>query len=194
MFGHSRLWRSLALAVAVIGASTPARGQTHWAGSMSGTNEVPPNTSTASGWADIFLNGNMLSVSLVWQGLLGGNPTAAHIHCCTAPGANAGVAIGFAGFPAAASGTYTNTYDLTNPAVYNAAFRSNNGGTAAGAEAALINGLNAGRVYVNVHNAQFPGGEIRANVVATPEPASLVLMATGLAAFAAVGWRRRRSA
>ncbi len=195
MHGHSRLWRTLALAVALVGASTPARAQTHWAGALLGTNEVPPNASPATGWADIFLNGDLLTVDMYWRGLIGGPPAAAHLHCCTAPGSNIGVAIGFSPFPATTSGVFTNTYDLLNSAVYTANFRNNfGGGTAAGARAALINGLNTGNAYVNVHNAQFPGGEVRANVVATPEPASVVLMATGLAAFGAVGWRRRRTA
>ncbi|MEP6731587.1 MAG: CHRD domain-containing protein [bacterium] len=66
--------------------------------------------------------------------------------------------------------------------------------SAAGAEAALIAGLDAGNAYSNIHNAMYPGGEIRALVVATPEPASLALFATGLTAIAAVGLSRRRNA
>ena len=40
----------------------------------------------------------------------------------------------------------------------------------------------------------FPGGEIRANLVTTPEPSSVVLVASGLVTFAGVGWSRRRAA
>ena len=195
MNAHSRLWRSMALATALLSVATPARAQKHWAGPMKGTNEVPANPSTATGWADIFLSGHMLTVNVVWQGLLGGNPAAAHIHCCTAQGTNVGVAIGLPGFPATTSGSYSNIFDLTNSAIYTAAFRNNfGGGTAAGAEAALIGGLDASRAYVNIHDAVYPGGEIRANVVATPEPASMGLVATGLVAFVGVGWKRRRTA
>jgi hypothetical protein len=58
----------------------------------------------------------------------------------------------------------------------------------------LINGLNAGNAYSNIHNAQFGGGEIRANLVATPEPASIGLVATGLLAIVGMSVRRRRQA
>ena len=195
MNAHSRLWRSMALAAALVSVATPARAQKHWAGTMKGSNENPANASTAMGWADIFLSGDMLTVNVIWQGLIGGNPAAAHIHCCVAPGSNIGVAVGFPGFPTTTSGSYNNVFDLTNPAIYTAAFRNNfGGGTAAGAEAALIAGLDAGRAYVNIHNSVYPGGEIRANVVATPEPASMLLVATGLVAFVGVRWKRRPAA
>jgi hypothetical protein len=52
--------------------------------------------------------------------------------------------------------------------------------------------MNAGNAYSNIHNATFPGGEIRANLVATPEPASVGLMATGLLGLAGFGLKRRR--
>ncbi len=192
----TQLWRRMALAGALLGAATPAGAQKQWVGAMTGAQEVPGNPSTATGWADIFLSGHILTVNLVWQGLLGGNPAAAHIHCCiSAPGTNVGVAVGFPNFPAVLSGTYTGIFDLTDPTVYTNGFRNNfGGGTAAGAEAALIAGLDAGRGYTNIHNATWPGGEIRSNVVATPEPASMALVATGLLAFAGVGFKRRRSA
>jgi len=38
---------------------------------------------------------------------------------------------------------------------------SGHGGTAAGAEAALVGGLAAGQAYFNIHTSPFPGGEIR---------------------------------
>ena len=92
------------------------------------------------------------------------------------------------------SGSYTHTFDLTSSSVYTSGFLNNfGGGTAAGAQAALINGLNAGHAYVNIHNAVFPGGEIRAFVTATPEPTTYGLMAMGLAGLAGVARRRRRA-
>lgn len=195
MAAHSRWLQSITLAAGLLVAAAPAHAQKHWAGVMKGTNEVPANPSPAIGWTDVFLNGNLLTVNVIWQGLVGGNPAAAHIHCCVAPGSNVGVAVGFTGFPATTSGTYFGTFDLTNAAVYTSSFLNNfGGGTAAGAEAALISGLDAGNAYSNIHNAVYPGGEIRALLVATPEPASMVLMASGLIAFAGVGFVRRRGA
>ena len=46
-------------------------------------------------------------------------------------------------------------------ATYNAPFVTANGGTAAGAEAALLAGIAAGKAYFNVHTQSVPGGEIR---------------------------------
>lgn len=157
---------------------------TIYTATLSGASEAPPNASTATGSATLTLTGDSLAVSESFSGLIGGPATAAHIHCCTLPGTNVGVTIPFTGFPAATSGTYNNTFDLTLAAVYTSAFLTANGGTAAGAEAALIAGLNAGHAYVNIHDATFPGGEIRGFLsVATPEPGSMVLLGLGLAAL-----------
>lgn len=156
-----------------------------------GSNEVPSNPSTATGFATVWLDGNLLTVDVNWQNLTGGTPSAAHIHCCTPQGTNTGVAVGFTGFPASLSGTYTNTFDLLNPAVYTSSFLNNfGGGTAAGAESALLAGIANGQAYVNIHNATYPGGEIRGFLV--PEPASLALMGLGIAAIGFL--KRRRSA
>ena len=187
----TRRWRTLALSAALVGVAGSANAQS-WSGAMSGANEVPPNASTATGWAYLSLTGSSLFVQIFWNALTGGVPAAAHIHCCTTPGTNVNVAVGFPGFPAATSGTYTHTFDLFDPTIYTSAFLNNfGGGTAAGAESALIAGLDAGRAYVNIHNATFPGGEIRADVLATPEPLSVALLATGLVVATGLGVKRR---
>jgi hypothetical protein len=53
------------------------------------------------------------------------------------------------------------TYDMTQAGSWNPAFITANGGTPAGAEAALIAGLAAGQAYLNIHTTNNPGGEIR---------------------------------
>jgi hypothetical protein len=114
-----------------------------------------------------------LAIAVSFSGL-SGTTTVAHIHAPTAVAGTgtAGVATTvptFAGFPSGLrSGSYNTTLDLTLASSYRAAFITNNGGTTAGAEAALISSFNTGRAYFNIHTSSFPGGEIRA--FATPVP------------------------
>jgi hypothetical protein len=154
-----------------------------------GSNEVPPNVSTATGFITVTLTGNSLSVFETFSGLVGGPASAAHIHCCAPAGIAVGVAVPFTGFPAATSGTYSNTFDLTQASVYTATFETAHGGTAAGAESALLAALFAGQTYANIHDATFPTGEIRGQLMQTPEPSTLMLLGMGLTALVA---RRKR--
>jgi hypothetical protein len=159
---------------------------------MNGANEVPATGSPATGFTLVTIDSvaNSMNVQVTFSGLTGGPAAAAHIHCCTPVGTNTGVAVGFTGFPAATSGSYNNTFDLTNSAIYTSGFLTASGGTAAGAEAALLAGLAAHQAYSNIHNATFPGGEIRGFLRAgIPEPASWARMIAG---FGLVGATLRR--
>ena len=86
------------------------------------------------------------------------------------------------------------TLPTDDPLIYTASFLTNfGGGTAAGAEAALLEGFAAGTAYSNIHNEVFPGGEIRGQLAVIPEAGTWALMILG---FGAVGMalRRRRFA
>ena len=145
---------------------------------LSPLNENPPHPeSSGRGTALITWDTvtNQMSLNVVFSGLTTGT-TAAHIHCCVDPPGNAGVATQvprFISFPInVTSGTYSRTFDMLDPASYNPAFVSANGGTAASAAAVLLAGVLAGRSYLNIHTAMFGGGEIRGFLV-TPVDISL---------------------
>jgi hypothetical protein len=154
---------------------------------------------TGSGFADVWYD-DLLHTFLVSTDFSGlsGTTTVAHIHCCTAvPGTGTvGVAVTpgtLPGFPVGvASGSYDSpVLNLTSTSTYTAAFLAFGGGTAAGAEAAIIAGILQGRAYFNIHSTTFPGGEIR-GFLAVPEPMSMSLLGLGLGALA-VARRKRRT-
>ena len=111
---------------------------------LDGPSEDTPNASPGTGLATVTYDSlaQTLHVIVSFTDLVG-TTTAAHIH---APTDNpltgtAGVATQtptFAGFPlGVTSGSYDHTFDLTDAASFNGAYVTANGGTAAGAEAAL---------------------------------------------------------
>ncbi len=154
---------------------------------LSGPNESPPNSSPATGWARVTIDDllHTLRVEASFSGLLG-NSTVAHIHCCTSTALTGTVGVAsttptFPGFPSGVtSGSYDALFLLTDAGSFNPAFVSNNGGTPASAEVALLAGLAANRAYFNLHTSQFPGGEIRGFLQQVPEPSTIALLGLGL--------------
>ncbi|MBI3838944.1 MAG: CHRD domain-containing protein [Planctomycetia bacterium] len=98
--------------------------------------------------------------------------TAAHIHGLAGPGTNAPVIV-----PLTISGGTAGT--ITG------------GGVITAAQAL---GMEQGMTYVNVHSANFPGGEIRGQLLSIPEPSSVVLLAFGGLGMLAAALRRRKVA
>lgn len=118
------------------GGDKSMRGETV---TLRGSNEVPPNSSTATGAANVTVHedctvGAHVTVS-------GMTATAAHIHTGAA-GANGPVAV-----PFTKSGD--NTFDAPSGAKMNAEQCAS---------------YKAGNTYVNVHSAAHPGGEVRAQL------------------------------
>jgi hypothetical protein len=191
------LARSIIVAVALSMASA-AHAATMWVAplGLTGDQEVPPTPSTAvgTGVATYDPLTMFLTVELTWEDLTG-PAGAAHIHCCPGPGANATVAVDFvpAGFPNLATGSFTHVFDLTDAASYGGGFLGSFGGDVDAARAAVLAGLDASLAYFNIHTTEFPGGEIRGDIVPVaapiPEPATLILLGTGIAA---IGYRVRR--
>ena len=127
-------------------------------GTFSGAQEVPPNSSPATGSVvgNYDQKSGLLGIKVTYAGLTA-NATAAHIHNAPA-GVNGPVQIDLAplGFTfGSRSGTFSKIILLN---------------TTQAAD------LLAGRLYANIHNANFPGGEIRAqlnaptsNLIAPPQ-------------------------
>jgi hypothetical protein len=124
----------------LVGASATAHAQIYTASLQPGQ-EVPQVASTATGFGRVVLDevAGTISYTVVFSGLSSAQ-TAAHIHSA-ALGANGGISINFGTAPGSVtSGTLTGTAAITPTQI--TALRSN--GT-----------------YINVHSANFTGGEIR---------------------------------
>ena len=186
------------LGMLVLFSAVAKADQLTFTATLTGAQEVPPSGSAGIGSALVTLDTvtNLLTVNVSFSGL--GSPTiASHIHCCAPPGVNAMVATTvptFPGFPlGVTTGTYLNTFDLTLASSFNPAFITAHGGTVFGAQSALIAGLTSGQTYLNIHTSQFPGGEIRGQLLqAVPEPATLLMFTTGILGAAGALRRHRK--
>lgn len=189
----------LAMAVSMLVAAPLSHATIiQYAANLSGPNEDPPNASPGVGFATVTIDdvANTMHVQVTFSGLLG-NTTAAHIHCCTANPLTktAGVATttpNFAGFPlGVTSGIYDNILDTTLSSSYNPSFVTAHGGTTAGAEAFLFNGISLDESYFNIHTTVVDSGEIRGFLTQVsgqvPEPTTLALLSFGLVGL---GWSR----
>ena len=191
---------TVAMAALLLLASVTARADSYFV-NLNGASESPPNASPGTGSAYITFDtvAHTFFIKLLFSGLVAGT-TAAHVHSPTAVAGTgtAGVATQvpsfFVGFPfGVTSGTYEFTFDTSSLSFYNPTFVTANGGTAASAEAALFDGINAGKAYLNIHTSTFPGGEIRGFLRRVPESFSTLwgaLPIAGLLGFA--GLRKKR--
>jgi hypothetical protein len=192
--------RAAGIAAALVCATAAQAAITVYSVTLNGASESPPNASpgVGSGFVTIDTIANTMAVDLTFSGLLG-TTTASHIHAPTAAPftGTAGVATTtptFTGFPlGVTSGSYSHTFDLLLASSYNPAYVTANGGTVAGAEAALLSSIASGQAYLNIHTTVVPGGEIRGFLIAVPEPATWMTMLLGFAAIGFVIRRRRTS-
>ena len=209
---HRLLVPLLALTV---GAAGTADAQWTFVAAMANANEVPPAVPTFSdgsprpasfGFASFTLSPDQTSLTFVatihnidFNGSQTTDPndnlTNAHIHGSAAEvAATRPVVWGFYGAP---------FNDVNSTPAANCQAMATGVGFTCSATWNMPEGMGttlteqipnifAGRTYINFHTNQFPGGEIRGALTLTPEPATVVLLASGLAALGVVGLRRRR--
>jgi hypothetical protein len=155
-----------ALALGVSGAAA-ANGETHrnsFKANLSGYQEVPAISSTASGKVTLTINPaeTQIAYTLTYSALQGGGALAAHIHFAQRSVNGAVVAFLCGGGGKAAcpvgggtiSGTIVAADVLAVPAQ----------GIAAGDLGAVLRAMRNGVTYANVHSVGFPGGEIRCQI------------------------------
>lgn len=138
-------------AAAGVGAADSGGEELFFAAGLRGANEVPGNDGKAVGDPDgraialVKVKGNQVTFGLRWEGIAA--PTAAHVHA-GAKGANGAVKVPFFGaaLPASAQAT-TGAVQVEDAAV-----------------AQQLRTDPAG-LYVNLHNAEFPGGAVRGQLV-----------------------------
>ena len=167
-----------------------------------GSTAHPPTASMGFGLSLVAYDPNLQTLDVLASFANLTTPTTAgHIHCCVDPPGTADPATtvpSFPGFPlGVTSGAYQRLFDLTDASSFNPAFIAASGGTPLGAEMALAAGLAAGRAYFNIHTTRFPAGEISGILTAVsgptpiPEPATLVLVGSGVVAALAARRRKR---
>lgn len=124
----------------VASACKPALTPTTFEVVLSGAEEVPANDSTAVGSANVTVVGNRLAIDGAWDGFDIVAP-GAHVHGPALPGVNAGILFELAYDNAARTFEGTFTMNADQMAYFL-----------------------AGELYINLHSAAYPGGEIRGQI------------------------------
>jgi len=168
-FIYAGLLAAGALAVAsssTLLASDGPRGKNHTRDVLNGWQENPSVVTTGSGTLELRIDDETIQFELTYSNLEGGPPSAAHIHIGSRS-FNGGVSAflcGGGGKPPCppdgpgVTATVTGMIvaaDVVGPVVQ---------GVEPGSIAELIRAIRAGHTYVNVHNARWPGGEIRGQI------------------------------
>ena len=145
---------SLLAIVPACGDNDPVSPATSFTATLSGANEVPAVTTTATGNATLSVVASELTYTVNVTGL--SNALVAHIHVAAA-GANGPVRLNLCGTgapePACTGGT--------------GVLATGSNGTALGITFdSLLSAMRTGGAYVNVHTSANQGGEIRGQVAA----------------------------
>jgi hypothetical protein len=149
-----------------------ASAQWTFQATLLGTGENPANGSPGTGFGTVVLNAaqTQITVNESWSGITS-PATASHIHGVGGVGTNAPVIFPFSGVPSATSGSIPQqSFAIT---------------------AQQVSWLFSGYLYMNVHDANFPGGEIRGQLYLVPEPSTAALFGLGIGGIAIRAIRKR---
>jgi hypothetical protein len=148
---------------------------------LTGSQEVPPVATPASGMATLMVNPGTLQVqlmSMTFQNLtsntLAVGGASGHLHR-GAPGETGPILVPFPSCPIGV------TSGSCAPATFTVT-------------QAVMDDILAFRSYVNLHTVNFPSGELRGNLTASsvvPEPSTYALLASGLVMVGMVARRRK---
>ena len=163
----SRVFAGLSL-VALLGTCAMASEPIHISANLRGFNEVPSKftAGTASFRATIDQTAQTITFTMTFSNLTG-PPIASHIHFAQ-PNVNGGIQVffcdgaGHTACPTTASGTISGT-------VHAADVIDAGQGIGAGDFNDLVKAILAGKTYVNIHTAMFPGGEIRGQITVSED-------------------------
>lgn len=151
----------IALAAAIFVPTGIAQADQTFIATLSGDQEVPPIDTQMNGRVKIRVNDDASAAEFTLTVNNGVRVQQAHIHC-GAPGANGPIVVWLAGFRAEG-------WDIDGQWVGNTTFTDANivepscGTTVAD----LVQSMQAGMTYANVHTVAHPGGEIRGNIPGT---------------------------
>jgi hypothetical protein len=151
--------------IVLLGTSALAQEPIHISANLRGFSEVPSKFTAGTGTfrATIDQTAQTITFTLTFSNLTG-PPAASHIHFAQKD-VNGGVQVffcdgtGHPACPTTASGTITGT-------VHAADVIDAGQGIGAGDFNDLVKAILAGKTYVNIHTAKFPGGEIRGQITA----------------------------
>lgn len=171
-----QLWTApilgLALTSFVAITDKPAMAATLFQSNLTGSQEVPPVTTTGSGFATLELTGSpgnwVLDYEVTYSNL--SSPIAApYVHIHNAPfGSNGPIVHHVDGaedppIAGSTSGTIIGDWRFDDPSDP--------------LTDALVQQLQNGNLYFNIHTEEIPSGEIRGQITAVPEPNSLMGLA-----------------
>jgi hypothetical protein len=123
-----------------------------------------PPASTATGTANIVLEDRVLTVTVNVTGQLTSDVTMAHIHGPAGTDANAGIILDFVPSMAAVIAAGTRTGQIVSASFDLDALPVSANGVLRVTADQLIEFMNTGQAYVNVHTDNFGAGEIRGQI------------------------------